>query len=96
MTRGPIASFVRLLVGAASLVGAAACTGGECPCGQSFESSPFDPYGAPIGVDHPRGIHCICRCGDGEEILEDPALDCSIYEGDCAGPGGEPALYRCR
>jgi hypothetical protein len=85
-----------MLLGLLVLPFFAACTGGECPCGRSFESSPFDPYGAPIGTDHPRGIHCICRCGVGDEVLEDPAIDCAIYEGECLGPGGERAEYRCR
>ncbi len=79
-----------------AVVALAAGCSSECPCGRTFEADAFDPYGEPIGANHPRGIHCICRCGDGDEVLEDPAIDCSIYEGACLAPGFEPAEYRCR
>lgn len=89
--RNDVRSIAMLLIALAS----GCLTDGRCPCGQTFETNPFDPYGGPIGVNHPRGIHCICRCAGGEPVLEDPALDCSIYEGPCRGPEGEPAEYRC-
>lgn len=66
-----------------------------CPCGRSFERDPWTEAPSVFGSDHAIGVHCICRCGDDEPVLEDPSVQCELYEGTCRDSSGERAEYVC-
>jgi len=66
-----------------------------CGCGESFETDPWTEDELGIGASHSVSAHCLCRCGDGPVVLEDPSARCDHYEGDCTTATGEPAEYVC-
>lgn len=66
-----------------------------CPCGQTFGEDPWTEEALGIDARHPTSIHCVCRCGDGPPVLEDPSARCDLYEGDCTEADGRAAAYVC-
>ncbi len=67
-----------------------------CPCGRSFERDPWSEEPFALGANHAVGVHCICRCGDGEPVLEDPSASCELYERPCVDAEGVRTTYVCR
>jgi len=67
-----------------------------CPCGRSFERDPWTEESSPVGPNHAVSVHCICRCGDDAPVLEDPSVQCELYEGSCVDTDGRSNAYTCR
>jgi hypothetical protein len=66
-----------------------------CDCGRVFEDDPWTEQPYAVGPSHPISVHCVCRCGDGPAVLEDPSARCELYEGDCTAEDGRAAAYTC-